>query len=143
MEKEHDQTECLEFEIKIVWRGHHHLGLCWKFSSFCRKCMFKNRIKNNWLFPCCLKFLPHVLLLITIHYLPLTIVTCFFTLPRLPALKPDMIRLCILLMPAPSLAITYSQRLFSFLLLYSETFSDSPLSLKAVLRFFLVTCAYW
>lgn len=78
MEKEHDQTECLEFEIKIVWRGHHHLGLCWKFSSFCRKCMFKNRIKNNWLFPCCLKFLPHVLLLITIHYLPLTIVTCFF-----------------------------------------------------------------
>lgn len=99
MEKEHDQTECLEFEIKIVWRGHHHLGLCWKFSSFCRKCMFKNRIKNNWLFPCCLKFLPHVLLLITIHYLPLTIVTCFFTLPRLPALKAVMIRLCILLMP--------------------------------------------
>lgn len=98
MEKEHDQTECLEFEIKIVWRGHHHLGPCWKFSSFCRKCMFKNRMKHNWLFPCSLKFLPYVLLLIS-HTL-FTTYYCylfFHMLARLPALKAGMVRLRILL----------------------------------------------
>lgn len=137
MEKEHDQTECLEFEIKIVWRGHHHLGPCWKFSSFCRKCMFKNRMKHNWLFPCSLKFLPYVLLLIshtlfTTHYCYL-----FFHVSQAASSEgrygtSTYLSQCLALF----LAITYSQQLFSFLLLYSETFTDSPLSLKVVLRFF-------
>lgn len=96
--KEHGQTECLEFEKKIVWWVHHHLGPCWKFSYFCRKCMFKNRIKNYCSPQVLLNFFPIVLPLIS--YALITIHYCFLHVSaRLPALwrQPWYLSLSILL----------------------------------------------